>query len=106
MSIVSKNIENLKPNKEYIVTVRAKNNDINVLSGYTDSVRFRTPTDSTIPNAPSNLVLAASFLNVLFKYTDSVDEDAGRAGRTHEAHGDEGRRLRRTHRGGAVAQGL
>jgi len=78
MSIVSKNIENLKPNKEYIVTVRAKNNDINVLSGYTDSVRFRTPTDSTIPNAPSNLVLAASFLNVLFKYTDSVDEDAGK----------------------------
>jgi len=78
MSIVSKNIENLKPNKEYIVTVRAKNNDINVLSGYTDSVRFRTPTDSTIPEAPTNLVLAASFLNVLFKYTDSVDEDAGK----------------------------
>ena len=78
MSIVSKNIENLKPNKEYIVTVRAKNNDINVLSGYTDSVRFRTPTDSTIPEAPTGLVLAASFLNVLFKYTDSVDEDAGK----------------------------
>jgi hypothetical protein len=78
MSIISKNIENLKPNKEYIVTVRAKNNDINVLSGYTDSVRFRTPTDSTIPNAPSNLALAASFLNVLFKYTDSVDEDTAK----------------------------
>ena len=75
MSIISKNIENLKPNKEYIVTVRAKNNDINVLSGYTDSVRFRTPTDSTIPEAPTGLVLAASFLNVLFKYTDSTDED-------------------------------
>ena len=78
MSIISKNIENLKPNKEYIVTVRAKNNDINVLSGYTDSVRFRTPTDSTIPQAPTGLVLAASFLNVLFKYTDSVDEDTAK----------------------------
>jgi hypothetical protein len=78
MSIISKNIENLKPNKEYIVTVRAKNNDINVLSGYTDSVRFRTPTDSTIPEAPTGLVLAASFLNVLFKYTDSVDEDTAK----------------------------
>lgn len=78
MAIISKNIENLKPDKEYIVTVRAKNNDINVLSEYADSVRFRTPTDTTIPNAPTNLVLAASFLNVLFKYTDSVDEDAGK----------------------------
>ena len=78
MSIISKNIENLKPNKEYIVTVRAKNNDINVLSEYTDSVRFRTPTDSTIPEAPTGLVLAASFLNVLFKYTDSVDEDTAK----------------------------
>ena len=78
MGIISKNIENLKPNKEYIVTVRAKNNDINVLSEYTDSIRFRTPTDSTIPGAPTNLVLAASFLNVLFKYTDSTDEDTAK----------------------------
>lgn len=78
MGIISKNIENLKPNKEYIVTVRAKNNDINVLSEYTDSVRFRTPTDATIPNAPTNLILSASFLNVLFKYTDSIDEDTAK----------------------------
>jgi hypothetical protein len=78
MGIISKNIENLKPDKEYIITVRAKNNDINILSSYTDSVRFQTPTDSTVPSAPTNLVLAASFLNVLFKYTDSVDEDAGK----------------------------
>lgn len=78
MGIISKNIENLKPDKEYIITVRAKNNDINILSSYTDSVRFQTPTDSTVPSAPTNLVLAASFFNVLFKYTDSVDEDAGK----------------------------
>jgi hypothetical protein len=48
------------------------------LSGYTDSVRFRTPTDSTIPEAPTGLVLAASFLNVLFQYTDSIDEDTAK----------------------------
>jgi len=78
MAIIPVNIENLKPNKEYIVTVRSKNNDVNVVSAYTDSVRFSTPTDSTIPGAPTNLVLAASFLNVLFKYTDSIDEDAAK----------------------------
>jgi hypothetical protein len=78
MGIISKNIENLKPDKEYIVTVRAKNSDVNVVSDYTDSVRFRTPTDSTIPNAPVGLLLAASFLNVLFKYDDSIDPDHAR----------------------------
>jgi hypothetical protein len=78
MAIIPVNIENLKPNKEYIVTVRSKNNDVNVVSPYTDSVRFSTPTDSTIPGAPTNLVLAASFLNVLFKYTDSIDEDVAK----------------------------
>ncbi len=30
MAIIPVNIENLKPNKEYIVTVRSKNNDVNV----------------------------------------------------------------------------
>lgn len=75
MAIISKNIENLKPDKEYVVTVRAKNPDVNVVSNYSDSIRFRTPTDSTIPNAPTNLELAVSFFNVLFKYDVSIDND-------------------------------
>ena len=75
MAIISKNIENLKPDKEYVVTVRAKNPDVNVVSNYSDSIRFRTPTDSTIPNAPTNLELAVSFFNVLFKYDVSIDDD-------------------------------
>ena len=75
MAIISKNIENLKPDQEYIVTVRSINSDINVASDYSDSIRFRTPTDSTIPSAPTNLELSASFFNVLFKYTDPQDND-------------------------------
>jgi len=75
MAIIPVNIENLKPNKEYIVTVRSKNNDVNVVSAYTDSIRFITPTDSTIPDAPTGLELAASFFNVLFKYIDSTGND-------------------------------
>ena len=75
MAIIPVNIENLKPDKEYLVTVRTKDGDINAVSPYTESLRFRTPTDSTIPNAPSNLQIAASFLNVLFKYDISVDND-------------------------------
>lgn len=75
MAIISANLENLKPDQEYIVSVRAKNSDVNVLSDYSDSLRFKTPTDSTIPSAPTGLELAASFFSVLFKYTDSQDDD-------------------------------
>lgn len=75
MAIISSNIENLKPDQEYLVTVRAINSDVNVASNYTDTIRFKTPTDSTIPSAPTNLELAVSFFNVLFKYTDSQDND-------------------------------
>jgi hypothetical protein len=75
MAIISKNIENLKPDQEYIVTVRSINSDVNVASDFSDSIRFRTPTDSTIPSAPTDLELAASFFNVLFKYTDAQDDD-------------------------------
>lgn len=75
MAIIPVNIENLKPDKEYLVTVRAKDGDINAVSPYAESLRFRTPNDSTIPNAPTNLQLAASFLNVLFKFDVSSDSD-------------------------------
>jgi hypothetical protein len=75
MAVIAKNIENLKPDQEYIVTVRSINSDVNVASEFSDSIRFRTPTDSTIPSAPTNLELAASFFNVLFKYTDAQDDD-------------------------------
>ena len=75
MAIISKNIEHLKPNKEYIVTVRAKNNDINALSGYTDSIRFQTPTDATTPSALTNLKLYAGLENVMFVFDYSQDLD-------------------------------
>lgn len=75
MAIISKNIENLKPDQEYVVTVRSINSDVNVASGYSDAIRFKTPTDSTIPSSPTNLELSASFFNVLFKYTDALDND-------------------------------
>lgn len=76
MAIIPVNIENLKPDKEYLVTVRSKNSDVNVVSQYADSIRFSTPKDSTIPNAPTGLELAVSFFSVLFKFDVSVDEDA------------------------------
>lgn len=75
MAEVRRTVQNLKPGKEYILTVRAKNTDLNVLSEYSDAIRFTVPTDETVPEVPSNLELVASFLNVMFVFDSVSDKD-------------------------------
>jgi hypothetical protein len=75
MAEVRRTVQNLKPGKEYVLTVRAKNTDLNVLSDYSDAIRFTVPNDSTIPEVPSNLELVASFLNVMFVFDAVSDKD-------------------------------
>lgn len=75
MAIIRKKIENLKPGKEYLLTVRAKNPDVNLKSGFSDSIRFVVPQDETIPNSISNLQLKANFEKVMFIFDFSNDKD-------------------------------
>ena len=75
MAIIKKKIENLKPGKEYVLTVRAKNSDLNVLSDYSDTIRFQVPTDATTPSALTNLQLFAGLENVMFVFDYSQDLD-------------------------------
>lgn len=78
MAIIKKKIENLKPGKEYVLTVRAKNSDLNVLSDFSDSIRFQVPNDSTTPSALTNLQLFAGLENVMFVFDYSQDLDVKR----------------------------
>jgi hypothetical protein len=78
MAIIKKKIENLKPGKEYVLTVRAKNSDLNVLSDYSDSIRFQVPNDATTPSALSNLQLFSGLENVMFVFDYSEDLDVSR----------------------------
>jgi hypothetical protein len=78
MAIIKKKIENLKPGKEYVLTVRAKNSDLNVLSDYSDSIRFQVPNDTTTPSALTNLQLFAGMENVMFVFDYSQDLDVRR----------------------------
>lgn len=78
MAIIKKKIENLKPGKEYVLTVRAKNSDLNVLSDYSDSIRFQVPNDTTTPSALTNLQLFAGLENVMFVFDYSQDLDVRR----------------------------
>jgi hypothetical protein len=78
MAIIKKKIENLKPGKEYVLTVRAKNSDLNVLSDYSDSIRFQVPNDTTTPSILTNLQLFAGLENVMFVFDYSQDLDVRR----------------------------
>jgi hypothetical protein len=68
-------LQNLKPGKNYILTVKAKNSDINVGSNYFKTVMFSVPDDNTVPAVPENLTLYASFLSVMFKFDFVSDLD-------------------------------
>jgi len=68
-------LQDLKPGKEYVLTVKARNSDLNVSSEYSDTIRFTVPIDETIPEVPSNLELVASFLNVMFVFDAVSDKD-------------------------------
>ena len=49
MANIKKKLENLKPGKEYLVSVKAKNVDLNIHSDFSETLRFEVPKDSTIP---------------------------------------------------------
>lgn len=75
MVVLKNKLENLKPGRQYILSVRSKNADLNVLSGYTDTIRFEVPADSTIPDAITNLKLFSGLENVMFVFDYSEDLD-------------------------------
>lgn len=75
MAIIKKKIEDLKPGKNYLITVRAKNSDLNVFSEAADSIKISIPKDPTIPEYPNNLQLYASFEQVMFVFDPAPDID-------------------------------
>lgn len=75
MAIIKKKIENLKPGKNYIISVRTKNPDLNVFSESSNSILVNIPKDTTVPNDIQNLNLYASFEKVMFTFDYSTDPD-------------------------------
>ena len=75
MAIIKKKIENLKPGRDYLISVRTKNPDLNVYSESSNSILVSIPKDTTIPDAISSLALYASFENVMFVFNFSNDLD-------------------------------
>jgi hypothetical protein len=76
MSLIRTKIETLKPGSEYIATVRLRNTDLNVLSEYSDTIRFKVPSDTTIPGKLQNLKIYANYMTVMFVFDPSNEKDA------------------------------
>jgi len=75
MAIIRKKIENLKAGQDYILSVQARNSDLNTTNDPLAAIRFTVPRDSTVPADITNLELYASFQNVMFKFDFGQEED-------------------------------
>lgn len=78
MANIKRRLENLKPGKEYILTVRSKNPDLNTSSDFAESIRFTVPTDGSIPSDINNLNLYSGVESVMFVFDFSEDKDISR----------------------------
>lgn len=76
MSLIRTKVETLKPGSEYVATVRLRNTDLNVLSEYSDTIRFKVPSDTTIPGKLQNLKIYANYMTVMFAFDPSNEKDA------------------------------
>ena len=61
MAIIKKTIQNLKPGKQYLLTVKPKDGDLNVALDPTMAIRFTVPGDLTIPTELGNLVIVGNY---------------------------------------------
>lgn len=75
MVTINKIIENLKPGKQYLVTVRPKDADLNLALNPVSAVRFTIPTDSTIPADLSNLVVVGNYKSIMISFNPSNEAD-------------------------------
>ncbi len=75
MADILKKVENLKPGRNYIFSVRTKNADISAYSEPVNSILVSIPKDVTIPGAITNLAIYASFESVMFVFDFSSDPD-------------------------------
>lgn len=73
MAIIKKTISGLKPDANYIFTVKPKNTEISAVDDLTDAIRVRIPPTANVPSSITNLALSANFEKVMFAF-DAVND--------------------------------
>lgn len=75
MAKIKKTIQNLKPGKQYLLTVKPKDADVNAVIDPTSAVRFIVPTDLTQPQDLGDLVIVGNYKSIMISFNPSNDPD-------------------------------
>jgi hypothetical protein len=75
MAIIKKTIQNLKPGKQYLLTVRPKDADLNTTLDPTAAIRFVVPTDQTEPTPLGNLIISTNYKSIMVSFNASNELD-------------------------------
>ena len=75
MATIKKTIQNLKPGKQYLLTVKPKDADINATLDPTAAVRFEIPLDVTQPANLGNLVIVGNYKSIMISFNPSNEAD-------------------------------
>lgn len=75
MVTINKTIENLKPGKQYLVTVRPKDADLNLALSPVSAIRFTVPSDATRPADLGNLVIVGNYKSIMISFNPSNEAD-------------------------------
>ena len=75
MAVIKKTIQNLKPGKQYLLSVRPKDADLNTLLDPTAAIRFTVPNDATEPTPLGNLIISTNYKSAMISFNPSNEPD-------------------------------
>jgi hypothetical protein len=75
MATIKKTIQNLKPGKQYLLTVKPKDVELNVLLDPASAIRFTVPTDVTQPAELGNLTIVGNYKSIMISFNPSNESD-------------------------------
>lgn len=75
MATVKKTIQNLKPGKQYLLTVKPKDVELNVLLDPASAVRFTIPSDLTQPAELGDLTIVGNYKSIMISFNPSNEAD-------------------------------
>jgi len=73
MAIIKKTLQNLKPGKQYLLTVRAKDADLNNTLDPSAAIRFTVPTDQVQPTSLGNLEISVGYQKAMIRFNPADD---------------------------------
>ena len=75
MATIKKTIQNLKPGKQYLLTVKPKDVELNVLLDPASAIRFTVSADLTQPAELGDLTIVGNYKSIMISFNPSNESD-------------------------------